>query len=61
MTIAPIVVRLFEPFSLISQKGALLPPYASTVDMPSAFWASTTPVRQARWAISKHRTQRRCS
>jgi hypothetical protein len=35
MTIAPIVVRLFEPINLISQKGALLLPYAATVDMPS--------------------------
>jgi hypothetical protein len=34
MTIAPIVVKLFQPLSLTSQGGAFLPPYASTVVMP---------------------------
>jgi hypothetical protein len=32
--VTPIVIKLFEPINLISQEGALLPPYASTVDMP---------------------------
>lgn len=34
MSIAPIVIKLFQPLSLTSQGGAFLPPYASTADMP---------------------------
>jgi hypothetical protein len=32
--VTPIVIKLFEPINPISQEGALLPPYAATVDMP---------------------------